>query len=215
MIVEDEPEIAGMIERTLQSEGSITIVGDLSAFKAYASTAVAPALAVVDLGLPDGSFLSLARDDAWRRRLEAWPILFVSLQDEIGIIEAMLDGPKRDYLTKPLNRNLLLAKARRLLTPAPEVLRLCPLSFRVKHAARESEQLTALESKLFNALLHAGSTGLERRSIAAAIYGETVARGKIDVALTRLRKKLAPLDIRLTTSDDSRVVISAGDTDRS
>jgi len=205
LIVEDELDIADSYKHLLQGEGEFDVVQSLSGFKAkYTDDHAMPDVAIVDLRLLDGSFLTLSDDPVWRERLRSWTIIFVSMEDDVSTIETLLSGPRRDYLTKPCNPNLLLAKCRALMRTAsgtdawPE---LDPQTLRARYKGKASEPLTALEYKIFHALCEQ-KAGVSSEAIASRVWDQPVPDNKLHVHLHRLRKKVEPLGLSIQFTGD-------------
>lgn len=112
LIVEDDQEIADAIARTLGREGydaacTGTVAGALGLLAGEHWDAV-----LLDLGLPDGDGLEIARDI---RATTTLPVLIVTARDEVTSRVAGLDAGADDYLVKPFDRAELLARLRALL----------------------------------------------------------------------------------------------------
>ena len=112
LIVEDDEEIAGALARTLSREGydtacTGTVAGALALVADEHWDAV-----LLDLGLPDGDGLEVARE---LRATNAIPVLVVTARDEVSSRVAGLDAGADDYLVKPFDRSELLARLRALL----------------------------------------------------------------------------------------------------
>ncbi len=128
LLLEDDPAIAGTVAFALQREGlavdHVLLVGGARA----SAAAQPPALAILDVGLPDGSGLDLLRE--WRQHaspaLRALPILMLTARGEELDRVVGLELGADDYLTKPFSPRELVARVRALLrraafTVAPEI----------------------------------------------------------------------------------------------
>lgn len=117
LLVEDDPDIANLIQRGLSIEGfQVNWVSTAQ----EAITAVdthTPELAILDLGLPDMGGLSVCR--AWRRQQRQLPILILSAKDSVNSKVAGLDAGADDYLTKPFDFEELNARLRALTRRKP------------------------------------------------------------------------------------------------
>ena len=101
LLLEDDPAIAGTVAFALQREG-FGVEHVLLAGAARASVAAArPALAILDVGLPDGSGLDLCRE--WRQSgvdaLRALPVLMLTARAEELDRVVGLELGADDYLT--------------------------------------------------------------------------------------------------------------------
>src|SRR3954447_18547036 len=116
LVVEDDAEIAGVLQRSLRMEGyDVRISADGEAALADARSFV-PDLVVLDLGLPRLDGMEVAK------RLRAdddVPILMLTARDEVEARVEGLDTGADDYLVKPFDRQELLARLRALLRRRP------------------------------------------------------------------------------------------------
>lgn len=112
LIVEDDEAIASAIARTLLREGYAPQTAGTIAAARDALAASRWRAVILDLGLPDGDGLDIARD--LRGDVET-PVLVVTARDEVPSRVAGLDAGADDYLVKPFDRSELLARLRALL----------------------------------------------------------------------------------------------------
>src|SRR5690242_9353464 len=113
LLVDDDPPIRRMLERTLRAEGySVSAAADGGA-----------ALAAVERSLPDAIVLDVTMPGldglAVTRRLRAKglrvPILLLTARDAVPERVAGLDAGADDYLAKPFDTEELAARVRALL----------------------------------------------------------------------------------------------------
>src|SRR3954463_10752987 len=109
LLVEDEPQMRGFLRASLGSHG-FRLLEAAGAQEAVAlATSHNPEVILLDLGLPDGDGIELAR------RFREWsraPIIVLSARGrEADKVEA-LDAGADDYLTKPFGVAELLARIR-------------------------------------------------------------------------------------------------------
>lgn len=111
LIVEDEPQIRRFVAAALEEEGRVIEAGSAAeALEAF--TGPAPALAIIDLGLPDRDGVELIRE------LRTWamlPLLVLSARSAEAEKVAALDAGADDYLSKPFGVLELQARVRALL----------------------------------------------------------------------------------------------------
>ena len=113
LLVEDDPLIARTLAMSLRYEGfALTVAGSVAA----ATEAMAThsfALAMFDVGLPDGNGIDLCRQ--LRARNPLIPILMLSARTDEQTAVAGIEGGADDYIRKPYGLHELTARMRRLL----------------------------------------------------------------------------------------------------
>jgi len=117
LVVDDEPQILRGLRVVLRNAGYEV---DVAATKAEALDALAarpPDAMVLDLVLPDGTGIEVARD---LRRWSQLPVIVLSaVGDEREKVKA-LDAGADDYVTKPFNSEELTARLRAVLRRAAD-----------------------------------------------------------------------------------------------
>ncbi len=120
LLLEDDPAIAATVAFALQREGLVVEHVLLTGAARQSAASQAPALAILDVGLPDGSGLDLCRE--WRQHaspaLRALPILMLTARAEELDRVVGLELGADDYLTKPFSPRELVARVRALLRRA-------------------------------------------------------------------------------------------------
>ena len=198
LVVEDEAALADALGRGLRQAAHAV---DLAPTLAVARTKLALEeydAMVLDLGLPDGSGLMLARE--LRHAGNRLAILVLTARDTIPDRVRGLDHGADDYLVKPFALEELLARLRALERRAPELrppelaggdLRIDPAARTARRGDREIP-LTTTEYALLEFLArHAGAV-LGRAQISAHVWDENYdpLSNVIDVYMARLRKKV-------------------------
>ncbi|MGE0442754.1 MAG: response regulator transcription factor [Gemmatimonadales bacterium] len=198
LVVEDEPQLLDSLVRGLQQAGHATDAS-CSVQTALAKLGLDPYDAMVlDLNLPDGSGLDLAR--TLRRNGAGIIILALTARDSVPDRVAGLDAGADDYLVKPFALDELLARLRALerrhpMVRAPVIevddLRIEPGSRTVTRSGRPIE-LTTTEFSLLEFLAKNADQVVGRATISAHVWDENYdpASNIIDVYIARLRKKL-------------------------
>jgi len=110
LVVEDEPRMAELLERTLSEEGhQVVLVGDgHQGFDIARSSAFDVIL--LDVALPGMDGLTVARK--LRELRNQTPVLMLTARDAAADIVTGLDSGADDYLTKPFSIDVLLARLR-------------------------------------------------------------------------------------------------------
>ncbi|HEX5818999.1 MAG TPA: response regulator transcription factor [Gemmatimonadales bacterium] len=198
LVVEDESALAASLAKGLRQAAHAV---DLAPTLAEARSRLAMERydgVLLDLGLPDGSGLVLAREI--RGRGDRVPILVLTARDSVGDRVAGLDAGADDYVVKPFALEEVLARLRALERRAPDfrptVIAVADLqvdpSTRSAIRAGTPIPLTTTEYALLEFLArHAGSV-LGRAEISAHVWDENYDpfSNVIDVYVARLRKKV-------------------------
>jgi len=204
LLLEDDPAIAGTVAFALQREGwsvdHVLLVGAAQA----GVMARLPALAILDVGLPDGSGLDLCRQ--WRQSgddaLRALPILMLTARAEELDRVVGLELGADDYLTKPFSPRELVARVRALLrraalvpppaaAPAAGLFELDADGQRIRFSGQWLA-LTRLEFGLLRALLRTPGRIRSREALLDEVWGadgEATDR-TVDTHVKTLRAKL-------------------------
>jgi two-component system copper resistance phosphate regulon response regulator CusR len=198
LVVEDEPDMAGFIGRGLKEEDyQVEIANDGGQAVDLASNLDFD-LVILDLRLPVKDGLTVCRE--LRALSFRAPILMLTaLGDETDIV-AGLDSGADDYLAKPFDFSVLLARVRALLRRPRElhdnILEVADLSLNtVDHTVRRAGQklrLTNKEYALLELLMLYKDQILGRSKIAEHVWDEEFdpLSNIVDVYMARLRKKI-------------------------
>lgn len=112
LVVDDEAPIRRFLRVALEAEGYRVIEAGTAREGLAMAAREAPALVVLDLGLPDTDGLSVLRD------LRGWspvPVLILSVRADEGDKVEALDAGAQDYVVKPFGVKEFLARVRGLL----------------------------------------------------------------------------------------------------
>ena len=198
LVVEDEAARSEALGRGLRlAAHAVDVAPTLAAARQKVALEEYDAL-VLDLGLPDGSGLSLARE--LREGGNPVPILMLTARDTIPDRVRGLDHGADDYLVKPFALEELLARLRALERRAPELrptelvvadLHIDPAARTARRGGREIP-LTTTEYALLEFLARHAGTVLGRAQISAHVWDENYdpLSNIIDVYMARLRKKV-------------------------
>ncbi len=113
LVVEDDPDYADIIAHTLKRDHHEVVTIDNIAGAMSFATKKPPALAIVDVLLPDGSGLDLCQD--LRATLPQLPIIILTSLDRSSDMLAGFNSGADDYIAKPFHPAELLARAQALL----------------------------------------------------------------------------------------------------
>lgn len=109
LIVEDERDIRELLRLCVESSGyRVTTAGSVSEARALLSNEM-PNLALLDINLPDGDGLHLCAEIRERSDI---PVILVTCRKEGGEVVAGLEGGANDYIVKPFDVDVLIARIR-------------------------------------------------------------------------------------------------------
>ena len=212
LIVEDDPDIAGLLLHYLEKAGHT--VDRLAAGTDVLPRlrAALPDLLILDLMLPGMDGMAVC--DAVRRdtSLSHLPIIMLTARGEEGDRVAGLERGADDYVTKPFSPRELVARvAARLRRSAPhaagaaEVLHYGPLTIdEGRHLVSvdgEDIRLTAKEFLLLQYLVRHRGRVLSRDLLLTDVWGYQYTGGTrtVDVHIRRLREKIPMLNDAIET----------------
>jgi len=112
LVVEDSPRVATVVEDALRAAGHLVSIATTKSDGARAAASAHVDLAIIDVGLPDGSGLELCRD--LRARGHDFPVIILTASNGVGDRVVGLDAGADDYVGKPFASAELLARVRAL-----------------------------------------------------------------------------------------------------
>lgn len=197
LVLEDEPQIRSMLCQSLQSEAWQTHGAANLAQAHEALTAAEFQMAVVDLGLPDGS------GQEFIQALRAWntmPVLVLSARSQERDKIDALDAGADDYLTKPFARGEFLARVRALLRRGGAVAQPVVefgevrVDFIHRQVWRQSQEvhLTPIEFRLLSAMIAGQGKVLTHRHLLREVWGSAYMESPhyLRIYVGHLRQKL-------------------------
>ena len=197
LVVEDDEEIAQVLQRSLRLEGyEVRVAGD-GETALDQSAAFNPDLVILDLGLPKLDGMEVARR---LRSADDVPILMLTARDALEARVEGLDAGADDYLVKPFERQELLARLRALLRRRPPRgsasvvvgdLALNPDTHEVSRGGREID-LTQREFELLEYLMRNERIVVPRQRLLEEVWGYDpfATTNTIEVFVSNLRRKL-------------------------
>jgi DNA-binding response OmpR family regulator len=197
LIVEDDEDIAQVLQRSLRLEGYETRIAGDGEVALVAANDFVPDLVVLDLGLPKLDGMDVARR---LRETDDVPILMLTARDALESRVEGLDAGADDYLVKPFERQELLARLRALLRRRPprgsaslvvSDLSLNPDTHEVKRGDRIVE-LTQREFELLEYLMRNERIVVPRQRLLEDVWGYDpfATTNTIEVFVSNLRRKL-------------------------
>ncbi|WP_321167659.1 response regulator transcription factor [Baekduia soli] len=197
LIVEDDDDIAQVLQRSLRLEGYETRIAADGETALGAAGDFVPDLVVLDLGLPKIDGMEVARR---LRESDDVPILMLTARDALESRVEGLDAGADDYLVKPFERQELLARLRALLRRRPprgsaslvvSDLSLNPDTHEVRRADRTVE-LTQREFELLEYLMRNERIVVPRQRLLEDVWGYDpfATTNTIEVFVSNLRRKL-------------------------
>jgi two-component system phosphate regulon response regulator PhoB len=210
LVVEDESDIRQLIVLHLKREGfDVEEVADGEQARQLISQRTYD-LIVLDWMLPSLSGLELTRWVRKRSNATGTPILFVTAKTEPEHVATGLDAGADDYLTKPFDTLVLMARVNALLRRSewlmerPEAvatatnltlgdLSLNPQTYEITLSGQPLD-LTRSEFRLMESLMMNQGKVLSREALIEQIQGEgvNVVGRTVDTHVFGLRKKLGP-----------------------
>jgi DNA-binding response OmpR family regulator len=214
LLVEDSARVAETVGAGLRARGyTVVHAGGVRAADEAFSTQRFD-LAVVDIGLPDGSGLDWCLST--RQAGCEVPILLLTARSGVADRVAGLDAGADDYLGKPFSLDELVARIRALARRGPRwtesTRTFGPVSIdrdrRVVTVRGRRVALTPRELDIVALLAWRDGRVVMRDDVLEAVWGEATERAaaSLDVLVARVRRKLAELGV----SDAVRTVRQVG-----
>jgi two-component system, OmpR family, phosphate regulon response regulator PhoB len=204
LIIEDEQDLAGLIEYNLRAAGFEPETANTGAGGLAKSRARVPDLVLLDLMLPDISGHEVLRMLKHDPGLRAVPVVIVSAKGQEADRIQGLEMGADDYVVKPFSvRELMLrvkAVLRRADTEEGPATQLSAGDIQLdtsRHQVRvqgEEVVLTALEFRLLHTLLERGGRVQTREILLSDVWGiqAEIHTRTVDTHIKRLREKLGP-----------------------
>jgi DNA-binding response OmpR family regulator len=199
LLVEDSPRVADAVGAALRARSLTVVVADSVRSASVAFEAQHFDVAVVDIGLPDGSGLQWCRST--RQAGSTLPILVLTARAGVADRVAGLDAGADDYLGKPFAMDELVARVRALSRRGPrwsESLRAygnleLDRDKRTLTVDGTALPLTAREFDIVALLAWRDGRVIARDDILEAVWGEATERAgaSLEVLVARIRRKLA------------------------
>ncbi len=199
LLVDDDARLRALLSRFLTENGFRVTMAETAAEARDKLRFMDFDLMVLDVMMPGETGLSLT-GDLRSDRAPTMPILLLTARGAPEDIVAGFEAGADDYLGKPFDPRVLLARLRAMLRRAqpPTVqtgpLQLGPATFDAARAElvgpNSRVRLTGAELSLLSALAARPHEILSREALAAALGLDDVNERAIDVQVTRLRRKI-------------------------
>jgi two-component system OmpR family response regulator len=198
LLIEDSERVAHPVEAALRANGhAVTAAGSLREARECAS-AEGIDLAILDIGLPDGSGLDWCR--SVRSEGSSIPILVLTARSAVSDRIEGLDAGADDYLAKPFAVEELLARVRALGRRGPRWTEsrrvydalVIDRDRRTVSVRGERVPLTPRELEIVALLAWRDGRVVARDELLEAVWGDTSesAAASFDVLIARIRRKL-------------------------
>jgi two-component system KDP operon response regulator KdpE len=203
LLIDDDPDILELLEMIFSRTGAQLATALTSAVGLREFYAFRPDLVLLDLMMPDMSGWEVCTR---LRELSDVPIIMLTALDQPESVTRGLESGADDYVTKPFDKQILLARVRALLRrSAPTEALVEPLVYDDGHLSlnlplrqvrvrQRPVQLTPTEYRLLAYLVPRPGRVLTYQQILEHVWGPEC-RGSIQyvhVYLHRLRQKLEP-----------------------
>ena len=199
LVVEDDPDLLAVLPRILSTAGYVVRTASDGEDGLSKVLDDAPAIAILDVGLPKLSGYELARE--LRARGYQFPVLMLTARVSVDDKVSGLDAGADDYLAKPFEYAELLARVKALLrrstitagssTMRVRDLAVDPVARRVERAGKVID-LTQKEYALLEYLVRNAGRIVSRQMISEHVWKHDVdpLTNVVDVYINYLRKKL-------------------------
>ena len=196
LVVDDDPSISEMVAILLETEGyEVTVCADgQSVVPLY--RAEKPDLVLLDVMLPGMNGVEVCR--ALREESDVPIIMMSALTDSVDVI-AGLEAGADDYVTKPFENSVLLARVKARLRRQevePEILKIADLTVDITgHTVTRGDEvlaLTPLEFDLLVALARKPRQVFSREELLEQVWGyrHSADTRLVNVHVQRLRAKV-------------------------
>jgi two-component system alkaline phosphatase synthesis response regulator PhoP len=213
LIVEDEKDIARMLEYNLKKDGFSTLIAHDGEDALDSAFSKHPDLILLDLMLPGLGGLEVCKQLKLERKSATIPIIIVTAKSQEADKVIGLELGADDYVTKPFSPRELIARIKAVLRRVkgkdklPEVIKIGDLTIDFSKIAVSVKdkpvELTAKEFELLKTLIQSKGRVLSRDYLLDNIWGFDhaieIQTRTVDVHIRTLRKKLKSESKRIIT----------------
>ena len=203
LIVEDEEDIAELLEYNLQRQGYEPSIAGTGEDGLNQSRESIPDLILLDLMLPGMSGLEVCRRLKGDPATEKIPVIMLTAKGEEEDVIAGFDAGADDYVTKPFRPKVLLARVKAVLRRGAarkvrqaDVLEIGDITIHPgRHqvtVAKQPVELTRTEFRILHFLASRPGWVFTRSQIVRSVHGDDypVTGRSVDVQVAALRRKL-------------------------
>jgi len=208
LLIEDNETLSAGLKTRLQQSFEVVLGASVSAVKKIFLNPVRFDVAVVDIFLPDGSGIELAKKFLLPQKI---PVLFLSAFSSAEYRLEALEAGGADFIPKPFHLRELVLRIDRVLSNSSShptgnsfIIQGVTIDFdsrTVSHGGTNSDRggsgqsiLSLRDAELLKILVTNAPRSISREELAASVWGEeggAVAR-TIDNGVVRLRQALGP-----------------------
>jgi two-component system OmpR family response regulator len=218
LLVEDDAALADAIARALRAESFAVDIADNGEDGGHLGETEAYDVAVLDLGLPKRSGLSVLAQ--WRTLDRTLPVLILTARDAWSDKVQGFKAGADDYLVKPFRVEELVMRLRALVRRAAghaaAVIQCGPISFEAQTGQFQIDglplKLTAFEWRVLSCLMLRKEAVVERLELLERVYeGDAdVDSNSLEVIIGRLRRKIGADHIETVRGLGYRLTAAAG-----
>lgn len=208
LLVEDDARLSEAVQYSLERAGYEVHVAGTNADAILTARRFPPDLAILDIGLPDGSGLQLCRQLQLNRML---PVIFLTGHDEETDVILGLECGGDDYVTKPFKVGELVARVGAVLRRSRQAGPARPaeryevgevVMDLIRHEVRVGERIVELPPKEFEILkmlMSRPGQAVGRQDLVDAVWGQDYFGDTraLDTHIRWLRERLEPDPARL------------------
>lgn len=203
LVVDDDPDILGVVRLTLELEGfTVGTAESASEGLDWISENGLPHLAIVDIMMPETNGVDFAREV---QKFSDLPVIMLTAIDEDTTVVSTIEEVAEDYVTKPFNPKELAARVKRLirrmgnfayaLSPVTRIDDRLAIDFMQQKAivGDETLSLTPTETKLLHILIRSSRRTVTTDHLLRRIWPmDEVFEDTLRVHVHRLRQKIEP-----------------------
>lgn len=199
LLVEDEPNLGKTLRDYLKAKKYQVELATTCAEARTKFKEISPVIAILDIGLPDGNGVDLARE--FRAQKKDCVLLFCTALNDPNLRVEGLELGAEDYITKPFELKELtlrldrILKSRQFTLHNPEELKFgklifWPKRFEIQDADGTVSSLSQKECAILELLLEKKNNVISRDEMIESIWGENSfpTNRTIDNYIVKLRK---------------------------